>query len=720
MPSSIGSDILNLIPSSERILFPEDDEEEKQRVRARPGPRTVQSMLSEALSQSSHRSSKYFRKCGRIIAGVTKGSKMMRLYIDNAAPEKLKGKCIFFVRCQNDSAINLKNIHEEVLFTLLDASKGLLHGIRNMLAKIFLPAILATNNWGALNQSKQGESEKHVFTETINRYLSFLDGARISIEGTVKLKNIDNFEFSKLQTFEEVTVAASNSETVRQLEDVLMIWYKQIEQVLIESEQMRKEADDSGPLTELEHWKRMSAKFNYIIEQIKGPSCKAVINVLNVAHSKLLKNWRDLDARITDTANESKDNVRYLYTLEKVCQPLYNYDLDCIFLFKEYQASFHKTRKLILESSGEKSFEVSEMYIFGKFEAFCKRLEKLYHSQKDDPPLARNMPPIAGKILWVRQLYRRISEPINYFFKNSDILSSSEGKAVIRQYNKISYVLVEFEVVYHTAWTREISQIQYALQATLFVRHPESGKLMVNFDPKILEVVRETKCMIKMKLEVPDQAKRMLKLESKLKGDKLHLQDLLQYYDELCQEVPSVFVNLMAPKMKKINDLCEMHIDTVLKEIAKTVLISLPEAGATKVEDMLTLNETYTKEWADILNHKSKHVEEAVRELISIFEAIYEVKYSVKLGKHVSEHRKHVVFGSEAEETENTDYETSIMPEVAVNEKEDEFKKEFHFCLHMILRTLNTEPGLIGSQLLPPEEVLEYGRFSGEHTRGPA
>lgn len=44
-----------------------------------------------------------------------------------------------------------------------------------MLAKIFLPAILATSNWGALSQSKQAESEKHIFTETINRYLSFLD-----------------------------------------------------------------------------------------------------------------------------------------------------------------------------------------------------------------------------------------------------------------------------------------------------------------------------------------------------------------------------------------------------------------------------------------------------------------------------------------------------------------------------------------------------------------
>lgn len=34
-----------------------------------------------------------------------------------------------------------------------------------------------------------------------------------------------------------------------------------------------------------------------------------------------------------------------------------------------------------------------------------------------------------------------------------------------------------------------------------------------------------------------------------------------------------------------------MHIDTVLKEIAKTLLISLPESGATRVEDMLMLNE---------------------------------------------------------------------------------------------------------------------------------
>ena len=34
---------------------------------------------------------------------------------------------------------------------------------------------------------------------------------------------------------------------------------------------------------------------------------------------------------------------------------------------------------------------------------------------KDDPPIPRDMPPVAGKISWARQLFRRIQEPMEIF-----------------------------------------------------------------------------------------------------------------------------------------------------------------------------------------------------------------------------------------------------------------------------------------------------------------
>ena len=52
---------------------------------------------------------------------------------------------------------------------------------------------------------------------------------------------------------------------------------------------MRKEADDIGPKAELDHWKKRMAKFNSLLDQIKGQECKAALGIMIAAKSKLIK-----------------------------------------------------------------------------------------------------------------------------------------------------------------------------------------------------------------------------------------------------------------------------------------------------------------------------------------------------------------------------------------------------------------------------------------------
>lgn len=60
-------------------------------------------------------------------------------------------------------------------------------------------------------------------------------------------------------------------------------------QILTESEQMRREADDVGPQAELNHWKKRMAKFNSLLDELKSQRCKAVIGIMVVSKSKVLK-----------------------------------------------------------------------------------------------------------------------------------------------------------------------------------------------------------------------------------------------------------------------------------------------------------------------------------------------------------------------------------------------------------------------------------------------
>ncbi|XP_056424627.1 dynein axonemal heavy chain 8 isoform X2 [Hyla sarda] len=840
-------------------------------------------------------------ECGRIIPGAIKRGKMMRLFL-GSIDDIFKGLCLVFIRCNNHTVITKKNVHEELHFSVLDATEGLFTGISDLLSKAFLPVIKATDNWGHLHQSKHRDREKQQFVDAIDQYLSHLLGVKLTIEEGVKLNNIESINFAAMQSFEGVRAAASEEAVVARCEEALVVWYSQIHQVLLENEQVRREADDSGPMTELEHWIRNYMKFNFIIEQVKGENVKAVVVVLTMAKSKLIKMWKELDLRITNAANESKDNVNILDVLEQACQPLYTLDMaamvrgipkllnaiqmiyivskyyqtsehitslfmkvtnqivtackayitdkeklniwdqdvgtvmlkikECTFLIQEYQECFHRKQKYC-EIQNEKPFEVSEIYIFGKLKAFCERTDKIteiisivktysalgkskiegmdcldlkfkhiyqnfkkrtlnilnmkktefdanftefmgqiidfeeqiqdfmsnsirrirspqeaaqllqrfqklnipclkseipkiikcilhhymemlqatvtvYECYKEDPPIFKSMPPVAGRILWSRHLFSRMHVPITYLKNNSDILSGTEGEAAARLYNSIACVLVKYEVLLHRIWCNDVpSELQDALQANLLVHHPETKQLMVNFDNKILQILQETKYMMKMGLDVPEEAEEFLKIDAKLKSNHLQLEKLVKTHETICGQILPAFTKVLSGKINKVestfftglskltwssfalerffedldtniqivshlinqvNDIQRISIDAALKDIAETLLIKLPEDGPTRIENILASNEIYTKKMAKYLNHRSEQVEQAVEEIVHIFKTVREPNRATSMKTRKKKETRRVAF------TDTDKYEETLEEQA----KDEEFSKQCH------------------------------------------
>ncbi|XP_052714224.1 dynein axonemal heavy chain 5-like isoform X2 [Crassostrea angulata] len=789
-------------------------------------------------------------------AKVSKTSKP-KVFVTNGRDTPLRGVALVFTKvAEADVTITETNIMKEVTFTRLDTSgngkngSGLLHAVETLLSSIFIPALKNLDKgWGALG-TPSGEQVRQDFLNTLDSFVSVLVGAQESLEEKVTLKPCETYDLSKIQTPADYQAVANSSEALEGIENCMNVWLKQLEQVLAESEQMRKEADDIGPRAELDHWKKRMSRFNYLLDQIKGPDVKAVLGVLHASQSKLIKQWQEHDRRITDLANEARDNVKFLYTLEKFCDPLYNSDPvgmlegipglinairmihsisryyntsermtslfvkitnqmitacksyiscqktetvwtqnqadvvrklnDCIKLNEEYQRCFHKTKEKLEKMPNERPFEFSEMYIFGKFDTFTRRLKKiiemfetismyshlseskiegieqsatrfnvivtnmkkkpydfldqrktefeldfdefkrmvaelhqniqmfmdqkfekivsttralvllqrfeklnlpglgiydkyqrilshygkdienvskLYQKNKNDPPVARDLPPIAGKIAWARQLYRRIQEPMEVFKQQGKLLEMPEAKRIIKNFNKLAKVLLEFEMLYHRGWLRQIEAARSGLQASLLIKHPETAELFVNFDPQILTMVRETECMARLGLEIPPLAITMRAKQTEYKDNYSALQMLLQENKRVRSKIPTAFESLMGPHVSKVDkrlepglsklswtslniqeyiqevysvlgelellmdrahDLMEFRIDAVLKEMSTTKLCQLPEDEPWLCDAFLENTQMLCAKGAVALQTKSLVVEEAANELINM------------------------------------------------------------------------------------------------------
>ena len=98
---------------------------------------------------------------------------------------------------------------------------------------------------------------------------------------------------------------------------------------------------------------------------------------------------------------------------------------------------------------------------------------------------------------------------MNKFQQNTTIMSNQkESKKIVKSYNKIARALVEYETIWLNAWKASVNNCRAGLGATLIVR--AEGRLYVNFDMEIFQLIRECKCLLLIGVKLPEASRMVL------------------------------------------------------------------------------------------------------------------------------------------------------------------------------------------------------------------
>ncbi|KJP89460.1 hypothetical protein AK88_00903 [Plasmodium fragile] len=108
-----------------------------------------------------------------------------------------------------------------------------------------------------------------------------------------------------------------------------------------------------------------------------------------------------------------------------------------------------------------------------------------------------------------RTLEKEKTKIKNVLFKNAN------GKEVLKLYLKISKFIEEYKIKLFKHWLSFIKSVN-SLNVTVFVKHPKTKNVIVNFDNRIKRIIREAKIFLSFNFEIPEEVKNMISQESKI------------------------------------------------------------------------------------------------------------------------------------------------------------------------------------------------------------
>ncbi|XP_037951167.1 dynein heavy chain 8, axonemal [Teleopsis dalmanni] len=191
--------------------------------------------------------------------------------------------------------------------------------------------------------------------------------------------------------------------------------------------------------------------------------------------------------------------------------------------------------------------EVAEM-----LEQEMINLKDVYNEERGCPFLPRNMPPVAGRILWIRSIFKKIDEPMKILKVRPCVLGHRKAQRTVRYYNYMNGIICHYEMTYHKAWYDYAEEVRCLINAPVLICKSEDAEYSVTLDNAIVQLIEETQWMLKMNLTVPNIASVITYCKKHLLNMGAALQIALDDFDKLRTSISSVFINIMRFRLQEI------------------------------------------------------------------------------------------------------------------------------------------------------------------------
>lgn len=319
-----------------------------------------------------------------------------------------------------------------------------------------------------------------------------------------------------------------------------------------------------------------------------------VSDVFNGKYSKYKETLKELEGRIAAVLTQTFDECDTIIGKFKILE-----NFDSILERPNIVVELEKKYNILLELYKNELRTVQNLFQSG--------IELI---KKNDPknPLNKNMPPIAAILYWTNSLKERVDEPYFRFVAiDKRVTEKEEFREIENLYHSIKKMINEYEGTRKTNWDG-VSKVNSGDKQKDYILVKKGELLQINFDPQLLQLLKEIKYLKILNLEIPSEAEEVFAKNNIFRKNIASLENITGQYNNIILSLNEVEKPIVQEKLKKVEAVLESSFKSITwertKEIEDFVVKAFNAIGdmasiVDKFKNFVSKIETILREWRE-------------------------------------------------------------------------------------------------------------------------